>query len=151
MFSFYSHLKIDFTKVLRFGIVGSIGTVINFTVYYVMAEIATLGLNVSAIAAFSVAVTINYAINHQWTFRAENGNHPLNLRQFTYYLLGNLVGLLVNLFVLNVLVAIIGIQYHLVWQMLGIACGMVFNFAFAMIVVFPSVWEQPGNEMPENY
>jgi putative flippase GtrA len=149
--SFYSHLKIDFTKVLRFGIVGSIGTVINFTVYYVMAEIATLGLNVSAIAAFSVAVTINYAINHQWTFRAENGNQSLNLRQFTYYLLGNLVGLLVNLFVLNVFVAIIGIQYHLVWQMLGIACGMVFNFAFAMIVVFPSVREQPGNEIPENH
>lgn len=136
MLNLHSQLKINFPKFLRFGIVGSIGTGINFTVYYMMTEIASLSFNASAIGAFGVAVTSNYVLNHQWTFRAENGNRSVNLKQFTYYLLGNLVGLLVNLFVLNVLVAIAGIQHHLVWQMLGIACGMLFNFIFAKKLVF---------------
>jgi putative flippase GtrA len=125
-------------KLLRFGIVGSVGASINFAAYYAMTIVFSIGLNVSAIGAFGVAVISNYILNHQWTFSAENENRPVNVRQFTYYLLGNLVGLLVNLLVLNILVVIAGIQYHLVWQMLGIACGMLFNFVFAKRLVFPA-------------
>lgn len=134
----HKKIKRNIPKLMRFGIVGSVGTGINFAIYYAMTEVLLLGINVSALGAFCVAVISNYILNHQWTFRSENENRPVNLKQFTYYLLGNLVGLLVNLIVLNVLVVIVGIQHHLYWQMLGIICGMLFNFVFAKRLVFPA-------------
>lgn len=142
MLNFQSHYNPHFPKIFRFGVVGSIGTSINFAVYYAMTEIATLGINASAIGAFGVAVISNYVLNHQWTFCVENENRPVNFKQFTYYLLGNLAGLLVNLSVLNGLVAMVGVRHHLAWQMLGIACGMIFNFIFAKKLVFKVVAKQ---------
>lgn len=137
-----NRVKRNIPKLLRFGVVGLVGTSINFLVYYAMTEFASISLNISAIGAFCVAVSSNYIFNHQWTFRVENENRRVNLKQFIHYFLGNLVGLLVNLFLLNILVAIAGIQFHLFWQMLGIACGMMFNFVFAKRIVFPAVNKQ---------
>lgn len=132
-------IKRSTPKLLRFVFVGTIGAIINFVVYSVVMEYTSLGINLSSICAFGVAVINNYVINHRWTFAAENESNPINRTQFIYYVLGNVMGLLVNLLVLNVIVAMSGIRYHLVGQMLGIACGMVFNFLFAKKIVFPVV------------
>ncbi len=134
--SFFWRAKSNLPKLIRFGIVGSVGAGINLTTYYAMTEILFLGANTGAIAAFCVAVTNNYLLNHQWTFSAENENRPVNLKLFMSYLFGNLIGLLVNLLVLNALIAIAGIRFHLVGQLLGISCGMMFNFVFAKKIVF---------------
>jgi putative flippase GtrA len=135
----HNKIKHNVHTLLRFGIVGSVGSGLNVAVYYAMTEFFSLRLNVSAMGAFGVAVISNYILNHQWTFSVENENRPANVRQFKYYLLGNLVGLLFNLFVLNIVVAIAGIRFHIAGQMLGIACGMVFNFLFAKKIVFAVV------------
>jgi putative flippase GtrA len=135
----HNRIKRDITKLMQFALVGLVGTILNLTVYFVMAEIFYFGLNISAIGAFSIAVSNNYTLNHKWTFCAESKNNSMNFKQFTYYLFGNLIGLLVNLLVLNVLVSINGIRFHLMWQILGIACGMLFNFTFTKKFVFANI------------
>lgn len=129
-------------KLIRFGLVGVTGAIINIAVYWVAISFTTLGINMSAILAFGVAVTNNYVLNHSWTFAAENGNRPVNRSQFVYYVLGNILGLGVNLFVLNVIVSLSGIEFNVAGQLLGMACGMISNFVFAKIVVFPSAGGQ---------
>lgn len=133
---FYSRVKRNIPKLVRFGVVGSIGAAINFTAYFVAFEYIHLGMNSSAIAAFLIAVVNNYVLNHIWTFRAENGARPVNLSQFAYYLLGNIQGLMINLAVLNLVVLAAGSGYHFVGQALGIMFGMLSNFIFAKKIVF---------------
>ena len=129
-------IKKNIPQLFRFGVVGSVGAAINFFVYFVASEIVHLGVNLSAICAFCVAVSNNYALNHLWTFRAENGRNPVNFRQFAYYFLGNIQGLIINLVVLNLVVILAGINYHFWGQALGILLGMLSNFIFAKKFVF---------------
>lgn len=133
---FYSRVKRNIPKLVRFGVVGSIGAAINFTAYFVAFEYVHLGMNLSAIVAFLIAVVNNYVLNHIWTFRAENGTRPVNVRQFSYYLLGNIQGLMINLVVLNLVVMAAGVGYHFMGQTLGIMFGMLSNFIFAKKLVF---------------
>jgi dolichol-phosphate mannosyltransferase len=132
----HNRIKSDFPKLIKFALVGLLGSSLNLTVYYFMTEIFYFGFNTSAIGAFSAAVSSNYILNHEWTFCSESKNNPINFKQFTHYLFGNLIGLLVNLLALNMLVSVNGTRFHLLWQMLGIACGMLFNFTFARKFVF---------------
>mgnify|MGYP000205657716 CR=1 FL=1 len=132
----HSFLRENSSKLLKFSLVGLIGTGINFLTYYAITEMIGLNLNVGAIGAFCVAITSNYILNHEWTFSIENHGRPINFMQFTYYIAGNLVGLGVNLLVLNILVALAGTTYHLIWQAIGIFSGMIFNFLFAKKLVF---------------
>ena len=129
-------VKRNMPKLLRFGVVGTLGASINFAVYTAVMEFTSLGINISAIAAFGVAVINNYIINHRWTFARENESNPINRTQFAHYVVGNVVGLLVNLIVLNIIVTFTGIRFHLIGQLFGISCGMMFNFVFAKKIVF---------------
>jgi len=132
----YKRIKRNIPKLFRFGIVGSIGAAINFLVYFVAAEHVHLGVNMSAICAFCVAVSNNYVLNHLWTFRVENESNAVNFRQFSYYFLGNIQGLIINLVVLNLVVIFAGISFHFWGQALGIVLGMLSNFIFAEKIVF---------------
>lgn len=134
--NFNSKLHRNLVKLFRFAAVGFIGALVNLSIYFGMTKVASLGLNVSAIAAFGFAIINNYILNHLWTFNFENKGRPINIKQFFYYLLGNLAGLLVNLFALNLLSMTAGIEYHLIWQIAGITLGAVFNFVFAKKLVF---------------
>lgn len=132
----FKRIRRNIPKLFRFGIVGSVGAIINFLVYFVASENAHLGVNISAICAFCVAVSNNYVLNHLWTFKAENESNAVNFRQFTYYFLGNIQGLVINLVVLNLVVILAGINYHFWGQALGILLGMLSNFIFAKKFVF---------------
>lgn len=132
----YGRIKRNIPKLMRFGIVGTIGAAINFTVYYTAFEFVHMGMNLSAIFAFCIAVVNNYMLNHLWTFRVENGNNAVNFKQFVYYLIGNIQGLAINLVVLNLVVSFAGVQFNLLGQMLGIILGMLSNFVFAKKIVF---------------
>lgn len=132
----YRRIKRNLPNLIRFGTVGSVGAVINFSVYVAASQYANLGVNLSSICAFSIAVGNNYVLNHLWTFRAQNEDNPVNFRQFFYYLLGNIQGLVINLVVLNAVVMLAGIEYHLLGQAFGILLGMISNFIFAKKLVF---------------
>jgi putative flippase GtrA len=126
----------NLAKLIRFGIVGSTGAIINFSVYYLAFDQLHFGVNLSAIFAFCISVTNNYILNHWWTFSDENEGNPINISQFVYYFIGNLQGLGINLIVLNMTIYFIGINYHFAGQALGIAFGMASNFMFAKRIVF---------------
>lgn len=129
-------LRRNFNNLLRFSIVGGLGTAINLSFYYMSYELVHLGINASSILAFMAAVIHNYVLNHLWTFEIENKNRPVSIKLFFYYLIGNMQGLLINLMVLNAFVAFAGIRFHLIGQLLGIFFGMMSNYIYAKKIVF---------------
>jgi putative flippase GtrA len=75
---------------IQFCMVGAVSTVLNLTIFnLLMAQ--GLGVNLSHVCAFSLAVTNGFMINRAWTFRRAR-SHKAE-RQYMMFIAVNLVGL----------------------------------------------------------
>jgi dolichol-phosphate mannosyltransferase len=121
---------------LKYGLVGISGCTINICIYYLFSQFFGFGLNLCSVLAFLFAVTSNYIFNSSWTFLSKNHRGDLTIKDWGSYVAGNIQGLLINLFVLNLLIHIIDFHNHILAQLAGIFFGMVFNYYFAKKFVF---------------
>jgi dolichol-phosphate mannosyltransferase len=111
-------------QLLKFGIVGASGYLINLAVFAILA--GNLGVHhlVAAIGAFCVAVTSNFLWNRYWTFGPGDGSAGFQaVRFFTI----SIASLLINLAVLEALVASTSVG-DLTAQAIAVAVAMPFNF-----------------------
>ena len=111
-------------QLVKFGIVGGSGYLINLAVFAVLA--GSLGVHhaVAAIGAFCVAVTSNFLWNRYWTFGPGESSAGFQaVRFFTV----SLASLGINLVVLEVLVAGTTVG-ELTAQAIAVAVAMPFNF-----------------------
>jgi len=111
-------------QLLKFGIVGGSGYLINLAVFAVLA--GSLGVHhlAAAIAAFGVAVTNNFLWNRYWTFGPGDGSASFQAARFFAVSLASL-GL--NLIVLEALISS-GTVGDLTAQAIAVAVAMPFNF-----------------------
>jgi putative flippase GtrA len=111
-------------QLLKFGIVGGSGYVINLVVFAVLAGSLDVHHTVAAIGAFCVAVTSNFLWNRYWTFGPGDGSAGFQAARFFAVSLASL-GL--NLVVLELLVTHGGTG-ELAAQAIAVAVAMPFNF-----------------------
>jgi len=111
-------------QLLKFGIVGGSGYLINLAVFALLA--GSLGLHhaLAALGAFAVAITNNFLWNRHWTFGRGDGSAGFQAARFFAVSLGALV---LNLAVLELLVAS-GEVGDLTAQAIAVAVAMPFNF-----------------------
>lgn len=111
-------------QLLKFGIVGGSGYLINLGVFALLAGSFGFHYAAAAIASFGVAVTNNFLWNRHWTFSASDG-HPgfQAIRFFTV----SVASLLINLAVLEVLIVEASLP-DLTAQAIAVALAMPFNF-----------------------
>ena len=111
-------------QLLKFGLVGGSGYVINLAVFAVLA--GNLGVHhaIAAVGAFAVAVTNNFLWNRYWTFGPGDG--PAGFQAARFFVV-SLASLAINLVVLEVLVAS-GSVGELTAQAIAVAVAMPFNF-----------------------
>jgi len=118
-------------QLIKYGLVGISGCIINIGIYYLFSEHFSFGLNLCSVIAFSFAVTSNYIFNSSWTFLSKKHRGDLTIKDWVSYVAGNIQGLLINLLILNLLLHIIYFQNHILAQLAGILSGMAFNYYFA--------------------
>ena len=123
-------------QLMRFGLVGTLGTVVNLAVFTIVVKFMMLNHNIGATAAFLVAVSQNYTLNRMWTFHIRGLERVGYVIGWTKYVTINIVGFSVNLMVLNAVIAWIGQDYSVQGQALGILCGMAFDFLLSKFLVF---------------
>lgn len=111
-------------QLLKFGIVGGSGYLINLAVFAVLA--GSLGVHhaVAAIGAFCVAVTNNFLWNRYWTFGPGEG--PAHFQAARFFAV-SIASLGLNLVVLEALIAG-GAVGDLMAQAIAVAVAMPFNF-----------------------
>jgi len=111
-------------QLLKFGIVGGLGYLINLVVFALLA--GSLGLHhaLAALGAFAVAVTNNFLWNRHWTFGPGDGSAGFQAARFFTVSVGALV---LNLAVLELLV-VSGDVGDLTAQAIAVAVAMPFNF-----------------------
>ena len=111
-------------QLVKFGLVGGSGYLINLAVFAVLAE--TLGMHhvLAAVGAFCVAVTNNFLLNRHWTFAAGDGHAGFQAMRFFAV---SIASLTINLIALEALVSQTSLG-DLSAQAIAVAIAMPFNF-----------------------
>ena len=108
---------------LRFGVVGAVGTVVNLVVLELLHGQLGWGFTRSSAIATEVAIIGNYLGNELWTFH----HRKLSFRRLVQFNATMLVGAVVQVTAATLLERVMP---YLLAQALGIAIGSGLNFAF---------------------
>ena len=99
----------NFRQYIRFGIVGTFGTLLNLTILFVFTDIFGIYYIYSEVVAFIASVIHNYLLNKKWTFK-ESIQEEFVPKLINYTIICIFV-LIINLTVLFILVEYFGIWY----------------------------------------
>lgn len=114
----------NWLQLVRFGIVGGVGFVVNLAVYTLCVHGFGIDYHVAAVVAWLVAVLNNFVLNRHWTFDARGGRARF---QAVRFLLISLVALGFSLVLLSLLVETAGLA-KVPAQALAVAASMPLNF-----------------------
>lgn len=114
----------NWVQLLKFGLVGGSGYLINLAVFAVLAGSFGIHHTIAAIGAFCVAVTSNFLWNRYWTFGPGEG--PAHFQAARFFAV-SLASLGLNLAVLELLVSSHSVG-ELTAQAIAVAVAMPFNF-----------------------
>jgi putative flippase GtrA len=115
----------NWLQLVRFGLVGGAGFVVNVAVYALFVHGAGFEYRVASIVAWLVAVLNNFVLNRHWTFDARDQGRAHH--QAARFLLVSIAAEVVSLLLLTVFVE----SAHLAKvpaQALAVAASMPFNF-----------------------
>jgi dolichol-phosphate mannosyltransferase len=91
----------NWLQLVRFGLVGGVGFVVNLAVYTLFVHGVGLEYRGASVVAWLVAVANNFVLNRHWTFDARDG---LAHRQAVRFLLVSLAAEVISLLMLTLLV-----------------------------------------------
>jgi putative flippase GtrA len=114
----------NWLQLVRFGLVGGVGFVVNVGVYTLFVHAVGLDYRLANIVAWLVAVLNNFVLNRHWTFDARGGHARAQAIRF---LLVSLVAEAVSLALLTVLVEGAGVA-KVPAQAIAVAGSMPLNF-----------------------
>jgi putative flippase GtrA len=115
----------NWLQLIRFGLVGGLGFVVNIAVYALFVHVFGVPYQVAAVVAWLVAVLNNFVINRHWTFDAPAGR--VHFQALRFFLVSLAAFLLVNLVLLTLLVEEAGMA-KVPAQALAVAAATPFNF-----------------------
>jgi putative flippase GtrA len=116
--------RANWYELVRFGLVGASGYVVNLAVFTLLVHGATVNYRLAALGAFLVAVANNFLWNRVWTFRVRYGHTGFQAARF---LLVSVCALGLNLTILELLVAVGGLA-EVPAQAIAIACATPVSF-----------------------
>jgi putative flippase GtrA len=72
----------NWLQLVRFGVVGAAGFVLNLAVYALFVHWIGVDYHVAAVAAWVIAVLNNFILNRHWTFEAHDGHAGFQAMRF---------------------------------------------------------------------
>jgi putative flippase GtrA len=123
-------------QMVKFAVTGGLGTITNLVIFFLCADLVKLPVTLVSIGCFVIAGTQNYSIHHKWSFSDTTRGVKLSLKKWMLFLCSSLLGLAVNLAVMNIVLKYFALPYKVIAQAFGILAGMVINFIMSKFVVF---------------
>lgn len=114
----------NWLQLLRFGVVGLSGYVVNLGVYAFFAKVLGTPYLLAAVIAFLVAVSNNFLWNRRYTFRVRHGRRR---EQATRFLVVSLGAFGASVVVLAALVELGGVD-KIVAQAVAVVAALPLNF-----------------------
>ncbi|HME04431.1 MAG TPA: GtrA family protein, partial [Solirubrobacteraceae bacterium] len=72
----------NWLQLVRFGLVGAIGFVVNLAVYALFVHSVGVNYHIASVVAWFVAVVNNFLLNRHWTFDAGEGQASFQAIRF---------------------------------------------------------------------
>mgnify|MGYP002814534940 CR=1 FL=1 len=125
----YFYLKNNFftPRLLKFGIVGVSGVIVNMGFLYIFVEFVKLPYFIASLIAIELSIISNFSMNLLWTWRDRAKEVSFWTKIFRYHVGAGTTAIIVNYLILIGLTEWFGIQY-LLSNLIGIAVGTAFNF-----------------------
>ncbi|MBT8453654.1 MAG: GtrA family protein [Deltaproteobacteria bacterium] len=124
-------------RMLRFGIVGLSGVVVNQGLLMLLHGTFKAPLLLSSILAIEVSILTNFLLNHTWTWRLPLREPGLIRRVVQYHAAAVMAAFAGNVIVLMAAVELFGVDYRIA-NLVGIAVGTVINFTASEVWIFRS-------------
>jgi putative flippase GtrA len=121
---------------IKFAITGGLGTITNLLIFFICADKLLFPEIPVSIGCFLIAGTQNYIINHKWSFAQNTAHEKLSIKTWALFIGASLLGLVVNIVVLQTVLSHFFLPFKFIAQGCGIAAGMVVNFSMSKVVVF---------------
>lgn len=121
-----------FLRIFKFGLVGCIGIVIDFSITFLLKEKLKFPKLVANAIGFSLAVINNFLLNRVWTF---NSNEDQILYQFSKFILVSVIGLLINTLVIYILNQKKGLNFY-VSKIIAVGFVFIWNFTINFLFIF---------------
>jgi dolichol-phosphate mannosyltransferase len=124
-------------RMLRFGIVGASGVVVNQGLLMLLHGRFELPLLLSSVVAIETSILSNFALNSRWTWKIDLGRSLRSwlLKALQYHAATVVTAFAGNVIILLGLVHLAGVDYRLA-NLLGIAVGSGLNYALGELWVF---------------
>ncbi len=124
--------KIFATRFIRFGMVGLLGTGIDFGMTWLCKEQLKINKYLANTIGFSCAVCSNYLLNRFWTFESTDNHIML---QFSKFLVVALMGLAINNLLLYLLVKKVKYNFYLL-KLIVTGVVVFWNFFANLLYTF---------------
>ena len=119
-------------ELLKFGVVGISGIVVDFFLTWLFKEKLKLNKYVANCAGFTFAVINNFLWNRYWTF---NSNIQPFTEQFLKFAGISILGLAINTLLLMLLVKYVKINFYII-KLMVIALVFLWNFSINYLFTF---------------
>jgi len=118
---------------LRYGVIGGIAFIVDFSTLLALTELAHLHYLVAATVGFLVGLLVNYLLATRWVFDYRR----LASRRVEFIVFGvvGIMGLALNNFSLYTLSGLLGMDYRIA-KLLTAALVLLFNFTLRRALLF---------------
>ena len=124
--------KLLLSKLLKFGIVGCSGMIIDFGTTYLCKEILKINKFLSNGIGFILAATSNYFLNRNWTFNSQSEDIGT---QYVQFMIVSAIGLGINSLVLYLLNEKLKWNFYFS-KLIAIAITTIWNFFANLLFTF---------------
>ena len=115
-----------FTQLMKFGIVGVVATIIDFSVLTILTEVFGVHYLTSAAIGFVVSTLFNYIASMRYVFNSRFGPHEKR-KELVIFILLSVVGLGLNQFFMWLFVEFFSI-FYIFSKVLATVLVMTWNF-----------------------
>ena len=116
----------DLPRVLKFGVVGGSGLVVDTFFLWFFTEIAGLYYLVSSPLATELSIVSNFVLNNFWTFRRSSDRSGLFPRMLKFHVT-SVAGFVIKFTILIVLTRLAGLHY-LISNLVGVLVAFAWNY-----------------------
>ena len=122
-----------FTQLMKFGIVGVVATIIDFSVLTILTEVFGVHYLASAAIGFTVSTLFNYIASMRYVFNSRFGPHEKR-KELIIFILLSVVGLGLNQFFMWLFVEFFSI-FYIFSKVLATVLVMAWNFVSRKIFI----------------
>ena len=114
-------------RLIKFGIVGASGVVVNMAALYLLTDFGKIPYFVASIIAIELSIISNFTINFLWTWSDRSGDGTVWAKLVRYHIGAGATAFLGNYLILILLTEIFGMHY-LISNLIGIGVGTFSNY-----------------------